>query len=204
MTIHWILFLPGLLLLLYPADRLLSSMVQLRSYESFVSLENSPRYRPWWWVPILWIDPLRGLLGTWLIRQAFAMEASVWTTAPKLMYGLTVLILAVAVLCQTLTRRDRDALLAPIGFVAGIVAALMPMSVALIAFSTALMSVFAFRRLHAFFTVSLVMIALLAVVFDTKLMWLAPALIVVAMPIMLGLITGSSLEIPTRNDSGRR
>lgn len=67
MTIHWSVFVPGVLLLLYPADRLLSSLVELRSFDCFQNLDNSPRYRPWWWVPALWIDPLRGFAGTWLL-----------------------------------------------------------------------------------------------------------------------------------------
>ena len=35
MTIHWSLFVPGMLFLLYPADRLLSSLVELRSFDCF-------------------------------------------------------------------------------------------------------------------------------------------------------------------------
>jgi hypothetical protein len=45
MTIYWSLFVPEVVLLLYPADRLLSSLVELR--DCFQYPENSPRYRPW-------------------------------------------------------------------------------------------------------------------------------------------------------------
>src|SRR5689334_14674174 len=38
MTIHWGLFVPGVLLLLFPADRLLSPRVELRSFDCFQSL----------------------------------------------------------------------------------------------------------------------------------------------------------------------
>ena len=66
----WVSFVPGLLLLLLPADRLLSRWVELRSYECFNSLNNSPRHRPWWWVPALWVDPVRAYAGTWLLLRA--------------------------------------------------------------------------------------------------------------------------------------
>ena len=45
MTIYWSVFMPGVLLLLYLADRLLSRLVELRSFDCFQNLENSPRYR---------------------------------------------------------------------------------------------------------------------------------------------------------------
>lgn len=48
MTIHWSLFVPGFVRLLYPADRLISSLVELRSVGCFQNLENSPCYRPRW------------------------------------------------------------------------------------------------------------------------------------------------------------
>jgi hypothetical protein len=202
MTIDWSLFLPAMLLLLFPADRLLSTKVQLRTFESFRSLENSPRFRPWWWVPALWLDPIRGFAGALLLKWALAIVSARWTLEQKPAYWLLVGLLGFAVLCQSFTRRDREALLAPMGFVAGIVLALMPPAVALIGFATAVLSVFAFHRFHAFFTAGLAMVALLGVLLDTHFMWLAPAVVVLAVPLALGAITGRSLELPTRNDTG--
>jgi hypothetical protein len=204
MTIDWTQLLPGLLLLLYPADRLLSARVHLRSFESFMCLENSPRFRPWWWVPVLWLDPLRGYFGTWLLLRAFAMEELDWTLLESPFYWVLIVVLAAATLCQTLTRGDRDGLLAPIGFTTGIVAALLPLEVALIGLVAALMGLFAFRRFHAFFTVGLPMITLLTLLFQARPLWLAPALVVLAVPLLTGLFTSKTLEIPTRNDSGRK
>ena len=67
MTIHWSLFVPSVLLLVFPADRLLSSLVELGSLDCSQGLENGPRHRPWRWVPALWLDPLRGFPGTLLL-----------------------------------------------------------------------------------------------------------------------------------------
>lgn len=204
MTIHWSLFVPAVLLLLFPADRLLSANVQLRTFESFRSLENSPRHRPWWWVPALWLDPVRGFVGTLLLKASLALAPAEWTLRQEPTYWLLVGLLGTAVLCQSFTRRDPEVLLAPMGFVGGIVLALMPLAVALIGLGTAVMSLFAFRRFHAFFTVGLAMIALLGTLLDTRFMWLAPAGLVLIVPLALGAIAGRTLELPTRNDSGPR
>src|ERR1044072_2845157 len=113
MTIHWSLFVPGMLLLLYPPDRLLSSLVESRSFDCFQNLENSRRYRPWWWVPALWLDPLWGFFGTRLLRRAFEITTVTWTLALEPEYSLLVGLLAAGVLSQTFTRRgDSGVLLA--------------------------------------------------------------------------------------------
>lgn len=203
MTIHWSLLAPGVLLLLYPADRLFSPLIELRSFDCFQNLENSPRYRPWWWVPALWIDPLRGFFGTLLLQHAVEITTVTWLLAPKAGYALFVGIVAVGVLCQTFTRRgDAGVLLAPIGFVGGVVAALTPWPVALIGLITATVGLFAFRQFHAFFAFGLAAVCLLGVVLGTDMMWIGPAVGVLALPIVIGLVTGSTLEVPTRNASG--
>jgi hypothetical protein len=203
MTIHWSLFVPGMLLLLYPADRLLSSVVELRSFDCFQNLENSRRYRPWWWVPALWLDPLRGFLGSLLLRRALEITTSTWALTPKPEYALLVGIVATGVLCQTFTRRgDTGVLLAPLGFVAGIVVALTPLPVALLGIVTSTVGLFAFRQFHAFFAFGLVAVCLLGVVLGAGMMWIGPAVGVFALPIIAGLVTNRTLELPTRNASG--
>jgi hypothetical protein len=203
MTIYWSLLMPGMLLLLYPADRLLSSLVELRSFDYFQNLENSRRHRPWWWVPALWLDPLRGFFGTLLLQRALASPVATWTLTPKLEYALLVVLVALGVVSQTLTRRgDRGVLLAPIGFVAGVVAALMPWPVALLGIVSATLGLFAFRQFHAFFACGLVAVCLLGIVLGAGLMWVVPAVGVFALPIVAGLVTSSTLELPTRNASG--
>jgi hypothetical protein len=203
MTIHWSLFAPGMLLLLFPADRLLSSLVELRSFDCFQNLQNSPRYRPWWWVPSLWLDPLRGLLGTLLLRRAVEITSVTWTFTPKLEYALLVVMIALGVLCQMFTRRgDTGVLLAPIGFVAGVVAALTPWPVALLGIVCATVGLFAFRQFYAFFAAGLAAVSVLGLVLRTGMMWIGPAIGVLALPIAIGLVTGSTLELPTRNASG--
>lgn len=205
MTIHWGLFVPGLLLLLFPADRMLSSVVELRSFDCFRNLENSLRHRPWWWVPVLWLDPIRALFGTLLLQRALEITNVTWTLAPKPEYALLVGVVAVGIVCQTFTRRgDRDTLLAPLGYVAGVVLALTPLSVALLGIACAALGLFAFRQFHAFFAFGLVAVGLIGLVLGTGMMWVGPAVGAFALPIVVGLVTNSTLELPTRDASGPR
>jgi hypothetical protein len=113
-----------------------------------------------------------------------------------------VAILGVAVLCQTLTRRDEGVLLAPIGFVAGVVAVLVPWPVALIGLAMAATGLFAFRQFHAFFSAGLATVACLGLVLDANIVLLVPALTALALPLVIGLLTRSTLELPVRNTSG--
>jgi hypothetical protein len=199
-TIHWHLFAPALLLLWFPADRLLSSSVRLRSLETFTTLERSPERLPWWCVPALWMDPIRAFGGMLLLMQAFALDVSgaEWALLPKAGYSIVNAVLAVAVLIQMFTRRREEVMLAPLGFVGGLVAALVPWPVALIAFPMAIATVFAFRQLHAFFAIGFVMVGLLGFLFKAEVAWLATALGLLALPLGAMLVTGFTLELPTR------
>jgi hypothetical protein len=91
--------------------------------------------------------------------------------------------------------------LAPLGFVAGIVGALTPWPVAAIAIATSLLGLFALRQFHAYFAFGIGAVGLLGVVLDTHLMWIIPAAAAFALPIIAGIVTGSTLELPTRNAS---
>jgi hypothetical protein len=199
-TIHWGLFAPALLLLWFPADRLLSSTVRLRSLETFTTLERSPQRRPWWWVPALWLDPMRALGGALLLKQALALDAPEmeWSLLPKTAYWMMNGLLAIAVLIQMFTRRQEEVMLAPIGFVSGLVGVLVPWPVALIAFPMAIASIFAFRQLQAFFGIGFMMVGLLGFLLQSEVAWLATALGVLALPLAITLVTGSTLELPTR------
>jgi hypothetical protein len=202
MTIQWTVFVPGVLLLLFPADRLLSPLVELRSFDRFQNLENSPRYRPWWWVPALWLDPLRGFAGAWLLLQAFGLTSVKWETAPVPEYAGFVVLIGLGVLCQTLTRRgDEGILLAPIGFVAGVVVAVAPWAVSAMGIVSATLGLFAFRQFNAYFAIGSVAVAVLGLVLSTDAMWLWPASGAFALPLLAALVSGCTLELPTRDSS---
>lgn len=203
MTIHWSLFGLGVLLLLFPADRLLSSRVELRSFDRFHSLESSPRFRPWWWVPVLWLDPVRGFFGASLLQRSLTIDSTLWVWVPKPEYALLVGLLAIATMGQTLTRRgDRDVLLAPVGFTAGAVAALTPWPVALIGIAAALIGLFAFRQFGAYFVCGLSAVVLLGFALKAPLAGTAAAAGVFVLPVVTAFVTSRTLELPARDSSG--
>lgn len=202
MTIHWSLLVPGVLLLLFPADRLLSSRVELRSFDRFRSLENSPRHRPWWWVPALWLDPLRGFFGAFLLRNSFGVALDPWELLPPAQYAWVVALLALGIVCQIFTfRGEKGVILAPMGYVAGVVVALTPWSVSLPVLVLAALGLFGLRQFHAFFSFGLAAVVLLGVVFRADFAWIAPAAGALALPVVAGFLAGSSMELPTRDSS---
>lgn len=203
MIIYPGLFVPGLFLLLFPADRLLSRFVELRSFESFRSLEDSPGHRPWWWVPLLWIDPLRAFAGTICLKTSLVAPAYGWVETEKAPYFAMVGALCLAVACQMYNRRDGDSLLAPIGFVAGMAAALAPWTVAGVGVVVALMGMFAFRSFHSFFGMGLLIVAFFGVVLERSTPWLIPSMVIFAVPVGVGFFSGRSLDLPARRSGAQ-
>ena len=203
MIFYWSILLPGLLLLLFPAEFLLSKHVKLRSFETFTSLENSPRSRPWWWVPVLFVDPLRGFGGAWLVKNGLGITvfSGKFFHLPAQWAMAAVLILSVFV--QMFTRRDDEALLAPIGFLAGAVALLLPLPVALISYAMAIAAIFGLRAFAAFFIAAMIMIPLLGVPFRGNLIWLGIAAIVMGLPVLTSVVSGRTLELPTLSDPNK-
>lgn len=195
------LLVSGLFLLLFPADRLLSRVVELRSFESFRSLEDSPRQRPWWWVPLLWLDPLRAWAGAICLRTALVAPAYDWAATDKAPYFIMVAALGVAVACQMYNRRDQESLLAPIGFVAGLVAALAPWYVGVVSVAVAGIGIFGFRSFQAFFPMGFAIVCFLGAVLERSTPWLIPAAAVLAVPIVVGFFSGRSLDLPVRDSS---
>ncbi|HWA87858.1 MAG TPA: hypothetical protein VG710_16625 [Opitutus sp.] len=202
MTIHSSLLAPGLLLLLYPADWLLSAKVELRSFESFRNLDSSRRYRPWWWVPALWLDPFRGWIATVLLFRALELDSPRFVLTDHPEYWAVMGALLVGVALQAFTRRVSGVLFAPIGFTTGMITALLPVPVVAIALVAALTGLFAFRRFHAFFTIGLFAVAAVGLLLQVDLFRLGPAIAVLALPLGLGCFTNSVLEIPARDASG--
>ena len=115
-------------------------------------------------------------------------------------YWIATAILALSCVCQCLTRRDPEALLAPIGYCVGCLAIIAAPAAAAIGCALAVTSLFAFRRLNAFFGVAIVTLPVLDYVLGGSLPWLLPGLIVLTLPLFLTLVTGRTLEIPTRGN----
>ncbi len=194
--------MPGVVLLLFPADRLLSAQVRLRTFESFRNLSTEATFRPWWWVPALWLDPLRGFAGVWLLQRALALGSAEWNLVPKPAYGLLLGLVLLSGYAQTFTKRDDEVMLAPVGFVAGVIVAFLPGLVATLALVMAAIGLFAFRGFHAFFSGGLVAVTVIGLGLGAPFWWVAPAAGVCALPILGGVLSRRTLEIPTRGNHG--
>lgn len=202
MTLHWVSFAPAIVLLLFPADRLLSSRVGLRSFDCFNSLRDSPRHRPWWWVLALWLDPMRSAAGVWLLIRSLELEEDFWRPMPKDGYSLFAAIVALSVVGQLYTRRgDRGVMIAPVGFVAGLVLGLTPWTIALPTLVAAGLGLFAFRQFTAFFWCGALALPPLGFALEAKAFWTVPAAVALLLPAVAALLREGSLELPVRADA---
>jgi hypothetical protein len=152
MNLNWLMFGPALVLLFLPVDSLLTKRLKLRAYEHIdFGASGWARKPSAWWTPSLWLDPVRAFSGTWLLLNAWTLEytSGGWTKSVPFLAAAVLLALATGV--QLHTRRDKDALLAPTGYIAGVWLALLSPAVALLALVVAVVGVFAFRTWSAFF-----------------------------------------------------
>jgi len=99
-----------------------------------------------------------------------------------------------------LTSRDSEKLLTPLGYVAGVVAALIPWEVATIGIVAAGVAVIAFSAFHAFFTVGFFIVILLGLILESRMHWLLAAAGLLLLPLITSRVSGRSLELPTRRD----
>lgn len=202
MSINWALFLPSILLLLFPADKMFSVHVELRSFDCLSGLGRRNRRCQWWSLAGLWLDPLRGFAGAWLLIHAFDLAATSWNLMPKVGFAMAVSILVLAALSQTFTRRDSGVLLAPIGFVCGTAIALVPGYTPLFGLAMALVAMFGFRQFNAFFLVGTLAFPLFGFVFQAQVGMICAATMMFLLPLLAGMLTGSELEIPWRYSGG--
>ena len=203
MTFHFGLFAPALILLLFPADRLLTRFVELRNFEDFHTLDKGPRFRPWWWVAALWVDPLRSFAGIHLLLLSLGLKLGKWDVLPTAAFSVAIGIVTAAVLAQMFSARERGFFIAPIGFVLGIVAAIAPWKVTAIAATMAFTGMFGMRQFYAFFVGGLIASGFLGFIMSTGAGWLVLAMVAFGLPVTAGLITSRCLGLPTRNAAGR-
>lgn len=196
MTIDWALFTPAILLLLFPADKLFSAQIELRSFDCLVGLRARDRRRSLWWMAPLWLDPLRGFLGAWLLVRALELNVRTWMLTPKIGFAVSIGVLILAALSQTFTRRDHGVVLAPIGFIAGVVIALVPGFAPVFGVILAMVAMFGFRQFYAFFAVGVVVMPVLGFVFEATPGLVGAASLMFLVPLLVGMLSNSLLEVP--------
>ncbi|MCC5023304.1 MAG: hypothetical protein J6386_11165 [Candidatus Synoicihabitans palmerolidicus] len=143
----------------------------------------------------MWLDPLRG--GAWWVKESLTLESVRWEFVPKVDYSLLV-----GVIAQLYTRREEGVLLAPLGWVLGATAALMPGEVALVSAIVSITGLFAFRNFFTFFMGGGLAVVFLGWVLGANVLWLGPTIGLYFVPLIAPFVTGKTLELPTRDASG--
>lgn len=193
------MLVPGLLFLFYPLDTWLGGRVRLRDYEQMRAGAGA-----WWRQSWIWADPLRAFAGGWLLKNSWAIEPplpGIWRHVPLMS---AVAVMALAVVAQMHTRRADGVLYAPIGYVAGLLFAVLPPEVAVLVVALAGACLMAFRGWAAYFLCG----ALGAGVFGYLILrgdfWMAAAVILMLEPLLLSLLVQRQLMFPVLAQPGRR
>jgi hypothetical protein len=201
MIIAWQMFAPAILLLWFPTSAMLSQKVQLRAWETFESLHSAKAPRPWWWVPSLWVDPVRAVVGTYLLRESLGLNDAYLDIVLGPNYGVMVGVMMVGVVMQLFSSREEGVMLAPLGFVVGMIGVLVPWPVGVAGLVLGITGLFAFRNYASFFMGGMLGVGVLGGLMRMDVFWLLPAVGVISIPLIANLVTGRSMELPTREPS---
>jgi hypothetical protein len=195
MQIHWMFLVPGLLVLFYPLDTWLGRSVRFHDYE-YIRNSGARAGTPWWHQRWVWLDPLRAFVGGWLLRHSWAIEPplpGLWSHLPLM---ATAVVMGLALAAQMHTRRDGESMIAPIGYVAGLLFVLLPPQVAVLVVVMAGACLMAFRGWSAFFLCG----ALGAAAFGFMILrfnfWLAVSVVLMIEPLLLSVLAQRQLLLP--------
>lgn len=203
MTIHWLFFATALALLFFPMETWIRGEFRMRDYES-VRNDKSKGRRSWWRQPEIQLDPLRAFAGAWLIKHSWSIDplvTGVWSLLPIV---ATCAICAMATIVQMHSRQYDDAFFAPIGFVAGVICALLPPQVAVLVVASSIAYMMAFRGWASFFVCGAATTAIFGYMILKRDFWMIGSVGVMATPLILSFFTGRRLFLPTRRFKGGR
>lgn len=203
MTIEWIPLLAGILLGAIPPRLLINSEVRYLRFDALWRRIAEPqktgrRRRRWWKLPFVWIDPIRGYVVGDLLLHAFRSTPGAYgieALVPKL---LLFACLSVIILVQTSGRTPFRECVAPCGFLAGALFALMPWIVALSAVVLGASAMVALTRFVAGFFVSTLATASIGYFFIGLSPWLLGCTTLVALPMLVSWFRDRSLVMPMR------
>lgn len=207
MNVSWGFLIGGLVLLFLPTQRLLPKGVVFRVLE-----QTPPRGRgrfPWWWTSAVWLEPVLGFAGAWLLRN-FSFEA-VPVPEPRfpgqdvpsgLTMALPVLLcyaaIGVAVISHLPVWKDRRACIAPLGFMAGALFGLLPVNVAAIALVIAACGLGGFRHFGATFLLGAPALAAAGLLFKMPKIEVGLAAVLMLLPFVFSVATYRVITFPSR------
>jgi len=196
MKIHWALFIPALLLLFYPLDSWLRGQISLRDFEHVNRQRRPDAPHTWWRAPYFWIDPVRAFIGAWLLRHSWEIEPplpGLWRHLPLL---ASLIVLSLSIGAQMHTRRDDDALFAPIGYSAGVVFALLPPQIAILVVILAGACLVGFRGWSAFFISGAIGAGAMGYMILRMDYWMVVTVVLLMEPSLLSLLVRRKLRLP--------
>ena len=196
------MFLPALLLVFFPLDAVLPRRLKFRDFDRLDFGEDSwSRSLEAWWLPTLWLDPLRAFAGAWLLRNAWVLDESLGGVLRLVPLVASALILAGALGVQLHTRRGQDLVFAPIGYVIGLWFGLVVAPVAVLAMVVGVGCVVAFRSWSAFFVFGAIGVGVIGYLVMRLNPWLLMAVVLSICPWFVSAMTQRTLILPLRSVS---
>lgn len=136
MVINWVYLVVGLVFGLIPPLRLINCECRFLPFEELWNRAlrppaDAPKRRRWWKLPLVWIDPFRGYVVGFFLAQTFRAPPKVGFIQAQLPILALLACLMLVLAVQTKGRPFERESLSPGGFMAGLMLALMPLTVAL-------------------------------------------------------------------------
>lgn len=203
MTIHWLPLFFGLLLGLTPPKRLLTSECRYLRFDALWArimnpLKTHQRRRRWWKLPLVWIDPVRGFLTGYLLRQAFEAAPHASGIANLFPFIATLFALGATLWVQTSGREDHGETISPTAFLGGMMIATMPLVVACSAIAMGASTAVVMSRFAAGYIVAAITTACIGYLILGKNLWLPASVLLVASPLLVSWLKRTSLVMPVR------
>ena len=203
MVIHWVYFFTGLVFGLIPPRYLLNSDCRYLTFESLWTRvlrreKDSQKRRRWWKLPLVWIDPVRGYVAATMVNRAFeAVPKATFIQAQYPVLALLVVVMAV-LLVQTRGRPHEPESLSPAGFMAGMMLALLPPTVAIGAMVVGGATAIALQGYSAGYLAAMLLTAGIGFVFMGKSPKLGVLVLMVGAPAWMSWLRGTTLVTPVR------
>ncbi len=162
--------------------------------------DKNRRHRRWWKSPAVWIDPIRGYVAVIMLAKALLPVAHATGLAANLPLILKLTILSIGVTIQTRGSREKSQLVAPAGYLTGLLLAWLIPGVSIPCVILGASSAIAFRRWEAGFIVGSIATLTIGYFFmggmKIELAWVAG---IYMWPVVLAWFLNRKLVLPVRN-----
>ena len=204
MIIHWLFLGAGLAFGLVPPRLLMNCECRYLTFDDFWYKVIRPikgesgRRRRWWKMPLVWIDPARGLAAAWMLSQAFEPALDADGVARHLPAVLGSILLMACIWAQTTGRLSERETLSPSGFMGGFVLGCLPPQVSLPALAMGLVASVAMHNYVIGYLAASFTVALTGVLFMGKSVAMLGVVASVALPVVVNFMRGSRMVMPVR------